>query len=257
MKKDNVWVVVPAAGSGRRMESDIPKQYLSLMGETVIERTLSRLQQVHGVTEITVAISEDDSFFSRLPLLNTGPDVPKITSTRGGRERSDSVLAALHSLEHKAALSDWVLVHDAARCCIQVEYINAMLEQLENSVVGGILGVPVSDTVKRVAKAPVVKKQVVNKDAVKQLDGLYQIEETLDRSKLWLAQTPQLFRYGLLKEALTSAQHNQQMITDEASAIELMGHSVQICMGHYDNIKITHPNDLVIAEAFLKQQATA
>ncbi|MGH1441718.1 MAG: 2-C-methyl-D-erythritol 4-phosphate cytidylyltransferase [Cellvibrionaceae bacterium] len=246
MKKDKVWVVVPAAGSGRRMESDIPKQYLSLMGETVIELTLSRLQQVHDVTEITVAISEGDSFFSRLPIFNAGRDVPKITATRGGRERSDSVLAALQSLEHKATLSDWVLVHDAARCCIRVEYINAMLEQLKSSAVGGILGVPTSDTVKRVVKTQVVKKQVGNE---------YLVEQTLDRSKLWLAQTPQLFRYGLLKEALMSAQHNQQTITDEASAIELMGHSVQMCMGHYDNIKITHPNDLMIAEAFLKQQA--
>lgn len=238
MKNNTVWVVVPAAGSGRRMGSDIPKQYLSLMGKTVIELTLDRLQQVHHVNEITVAIGKDDGFFDRLPIVKAANDLPSITSTVGGRERSDSVLAALNSLENKAMLSDWVLVHDAARCCVNVEKVNAMLKQLQDSDVGGVLGVPVSDTLKQVS------------------DG-NKIELTLDRDKVWHAQTPQLFRYGLLKEALNSARDCQRLITDEASAMELMGHRVEMFMGDHDNIKVTHPNDLVLAEAFLKQQALA
>jgi len=229
--KDKVWVVVPAAGSGRRMGSEIPKQYLSLMGKTVLELTLTRLLQVNSVTGITLVISPDDLLFSTLALAKN----PIVNTTSGGRERSDSVLAGLNSLQMKAALSDWVLVHDAARCCIRVDVINRMLNELKDSGVGGILGVPVSDTLKRV-------------------NHVSQIESTLDRSQVWQAQTPQLFRYGLLKKALEYALDRQCPITDEASAIELLGYDVNMCMGHYDNIKITHPDDLALAEMFLVRQ---
>jgi 2-C-methyl-D-erythritol 4-phosphate cytidylyltransferase len=228
---DKVWIIVPAAGSGRRMGSERPKQYLSLMGETVIEKTLNRLLAVNRAAGITVAISSDDLFFSTLPVAKN----PIVNTTSGGSERSDSVLAGLKSLQIKAALSDWVLVHDAARCCIRVDVINHMLSELKDSGVGGILGVPVSDTLKQ-----------VNHDS--------QIESTLDRSQIWQAQTPQLFRYGLLKKALEYALDRQYPITDEASAIELLGYDVKMCMGHYDNIKITHPDDLALAEMLLMRQ---
>jgi len=228
---NKVRVIVPAAGLGRRMGGDVPKQYLPFMGETVIEKTLGRLKQVDSLVDITVAISSDDHFFDRLSIA----DSPNIVTTIGGRERSDSVWAALMSLEDKVMPSDWILVHDAARCCVRTDVINRMLKQLSDSDVGGILGVPVSDT-------------------LKQVSSNQKIESTLDRSHIWQAQTPQLFRYGLLREALEHARKREQPITDEASAVELMGHCVEMCMGHYDNIKITHPDDLVIAEAFLKQQ---
>lgn len=233
LANNKIWGIVPAAGSGRRMGGDIPKQYLSLSGKTLIERTLQRLLQIDSLTTITVAINPEDEFFSSLDIAAH----PKITATHGGRERSDSVLAALISLEENASASDWVLVHDAARCCVRVEVIKNMLEELQHSQVGGILAVPASDTLKQVNKGK-------------------QIESTLDRSHIWQAQTPQLFRYGVLKQALEKALENRQAITDEASAVELLGYDVKICLGHYDNLKVTHPNDLAVAAMLLQQQSS-
>jgi 2-C-methyl-D-erythritol 4-phosphate cytidylyltransferase len=228
---EKVWAIVPAAGTGTRMGSHLPKQYLPLLGKTVIEHTLQRLLKVEGVEGVVVALNARDQQFSRLPVAND----KKIHTTIGGRERSDSVLSALESLQKKAKLSDWILVHDAARCCIHSAVIQTLLTTLASDDVGGILGVPASDTLKQVGEDQ-------------------EILLTLNRSVIWQAQTPQLFRYGVLREALQSALQKKQTVTDEASAIELAGYKPKIVMGHHDNIKITHPEDLIIAETILRKQ---
>lgn len=227
---DKVWAIVPAAGKSRRMGSSLPKQYLSILEKKLIEITLERLLKCNRIENIIVALSPDDNTFSTLPIASN----PNIISTIGGAERSDSVLAGLLEVESQAQASDWVLVHDAARCCIRPEVINTLFDSLKDDSVGGILAVPVSDTLKRVSE---------NK-----------IEATIDRSQIWQAQTPQVFRFGVLKSALDDAISKQQNITDEASAIEFAGHKVQVIMGHYDNIKVTHKEDLALAEMFLKHQ---
>ena len=234
---DKVWVVVPAAGSGRRMGTDLPKQYLPLLGKTIIEHTLDKLVMLDAVEGIMVALSPDDPYFATLPIAAH----PKIFTTEGGDERSASVLSALVSLEEKASLpqknqlSDWVLVHDAARCCIRLSAIQSLLTALANNEIGGILGVPVSDTLKKVGRTQT-------------------IVDTVDRTSIWQAQTPQMFRYDILIESLRVALRKGLVITDEASAVEMAGYSPAIVMGHYDNIKITHPEDLDLAAAILREQ---
>ena len=229
---DPVWAIVPAAGSGRRMGGDIPKQYLPLAGKTVIEHTLERLLAVDGIAAILVALNPHDTHFASLSIAAND----KIDTVPGGSERSDSVLSALNFLQAKARPRDWVLVHDAVRCCVKSAMINRLLAGLKDDPVGGILGVPVSDT-------------------LKQINPEQQIITTLDRQGVWQAQTPQVFRYELLQQALEQARTRGQVVTDEASAMELAGYRPKIISGHRDNIKITHPEDLPMAAAILQQQA--
>jgi 2-C-methyl-D-erythritol 4-phosphate cytidylyltransferase len=225
------WFVVPAAGSGSRMQSVIPKQYLSLANKTVLDQTLSRLLSVTDLAGIVVALSADDQDFSQSLFASH----PQIHSVVGGQERSDSVLAALGFLENKITQDDWVLVHDAARPCISLESINELIQSLIDDPIGGILAIPVADTLKR-------------------SNPQQEIIETLDRRSLWQAQTPQMFRYGVLLSSLKKARANQQTVTDEASAIELAGLSAKILAGRTDNIKITRPTDLDLAEFILQKQ---
>jgi 2-C-methyl-D-erythritol 4-phosphate cytidylyltransferase len=228
---EKIWSIIPAAGLGRRMGSEQPKQYLPLSGKTVIEHTLEKLLQVEKIAGVVVAIHQRDQQFNRLPLAKN----KKIFTAHGGNERSDSVLSALNSLQKKAKLNDWILVHDAARCCVRIEDIENLISVLAEDQVGGILGVSSSDTLKQVSSSNT-------------------IQLTLDRTTIWQAQTPQLFRYGLLRDALQSAIQKGQVITDEASAVELAGYKPQIVEGHTDNIKVTHPEDLEIAAMILKRQ---
>jgi 2-C-methyl-D-erythritol 4-phosphate cytidylyltransferase len=225
------WFVVPAAGAGSRMQAAIPKQYLSLSNKTILDQTLSRLLSVANVAGIVLALSVDDEYFSQ----SVFSSHPKIHRVAGGQERSDSVLAALEFLENKITTDDWVLVHDAARPCISLESIDQLIKFLIDDPVGGILAIPVADTLKR-------------------CNPQQEIIETLDRSSLWQAQTPQMFRYGILFASLKTARANQQTVTDEASAIELAGLSAKILTGKTDNIKITRPTDLDLAEFILQKQ---
>ena len=229
--QNSIWAIVPAAGTGRRMGGEVPKQYLPLQGKTVIEHTLERLLQLESITGIIVALNQLDNRFSQLPISQHA----KIHTVIGGKERSDSVLSALNSLQKKAKLSDWILVHDAARCCILPEKVQTLLQTLASDEVGGILGVPASDT-------------------LKQVNSEQKILTTLDRQTVWQAQTPQMFRFSLLRDALQQAQHYERAITDEASAVELAGFESSMVMGHHDNIKITHPEDLAIAAAIMQRQ---
>lgn len=230
----DVYVVVPAAGAGRRMGSAIPKQYLQLNGRTVLEHTLGRMAGHARVRQVVVAISADDELYASL-----APRLPaKVVSVIGGAERCHSVLAALRSLSGLAAADAWVMVHDAARPCVRREDLDRMLAELIDSEVGGVLAAPVRDTLKRC-------------DA----DGA--ILATVDRSALWHALTPQMFRLGTLLHAIEAALVAGVIVTDEAQAIERAGLTPRVVAGHADNLKITHPEDLPLASLILAAQAAA
>lgn len=226
----NFWAVVPAAGVGKRMNADRPKQYLELAGKTVIEHTLLRLLSAEVFTAVAVAISEEDPYW---PDLDVSAH-KKIITAAGGKERADSVLSALKAIRTVASDDDWVLVHDAARPCITTIDIHHLIDSLKTDEIGGILALSSHDTLKSV-----------------QGDNI--IVGTLDRSHIWRALTPQMFRYGLLKNALEAAEGNTA-ITDEASALELQGMQPKIVEGRPDNIKITRPEDLALAQFYMEHQ---
>lgn len=227
----SVWAIVPAAGTGMRMQADKPKQYLELEGKTVIEHTLQRLASHPKIKGIVVAIAKDDPWWPQLSLEIDKP----IHVAEGGASRADSVLNALTELDNIVDDDYWVLVHDAARPCLRHQDITCMLKTLSDHPVGGILGIPVNDTVKR-----------TNSDQT--------ITATVERQGLWRASTPQMFRLQALKQALQTAKKQQLTVTDEASAMELVGLQPMIVEGHLDNIKITVPQDLALASLFLQQQ---
>jgi len=227
---EKIWAVVPAAGVGKRMQADKPKQYLPLAGKTVIEQTLTRLLQANVFSAIAVAISKEDPYWPEL----ASSRHKKIITANGGQERADSVLSALQSLNQQAAETDWVLVHDAARPCLTVADIHLLINTLKDERVGGILALSSHDTLKKVDQQ--------------------QIIETIDRTTIWRALTPQMFRYGLLKQALEKTKGNP-VVTDEASAIEIQGLQARIVEGRADNIKITRPEDLALAEFYRELQA--
>ena len=225
----NIWAIVPAAGVGKRMNADRPKQYLELNGKTVLEQTLLRLIDANVFSAISVAISNEDPYWPELTISKH----EKIITAPGGKERADSVLSGLKAISSLAAENDWVLVHDAARPCITKSDIHYLINTLSNDEVGGILALASHDTLKNVQ--------------------CHQIVGTLDRKIIWRALTPQMFRYRLLKEALQNNEGNPQ-VTDEASALELQGWQPKIVEGRADNIKITRPEDLALAKFYLEQQ---
>jgi 2-C-methyl-D-erythritol 4-phosphate cytidylyltransferase len=223
------WAVVPAAGVGKRMQADRPKQYLPLAGKTVIEHTLDRLLQSAAFQAVAVAISVEDPYWPELSVSQH----PDVLTAPGGKERADSVLSALKTLQGRAAEDDWVLVHDAARPCLTTADIRQLITVLHDDAVGGILALSSHDTLKQ-----------VNGDS---------ITATIDRKHIWRALTPQMFRYGMLRDALQQAEGNPA-ITDEASALEMQGLQPKIVEGRPDNIKITRPEDLALAQFYMEQQ---
>lgn len=225
----NIWAIVPAAGVGKRMNADRPKQYLELNGKTVLEQTLLRLIEADIFSAISVAISKEDPYWPELAISKH----EKIITAAGGKERADSVLSGLEAISSLASENDWVLVHDAARPCITKSDIHYLINSLSNEEVGGILALASHDTLKNVQG--------------------HRIIDTLDRTIIWRALTPQMFRYRLLKEALQQNEGNL-MVTDEASALELQGWQPKIVEGRADNIKITRPEDLALAKFYLEQQ---
>ncbi len=225
----NYWVVVPAAGSGSRMQQALPKQYLSICGRTVIEHTLAVFIANSNVTQVTVCLSAEDQRFRQLKLPQ------KVVSTVGGASRAHSVLNGLLSLSAKD--NDWVLVHDAARPCFTHALLSRLIDELAEDDVGGILAVRAKDTLKQASAEP-------------------RIECTIDRANIWHAQTPQMFRYGLLKRALSDALAAGATITDEASAMEWAGHKPKLVAGDARNIKVTTPDDLVFAEFLLQSKGS-
>lgn len=232
MTEPSFWVIVPAAGVGRRMASAKPKQYLELNGRTVIDHTIERMLSHPAVVGLYLALGAEDGWWGDAEF-SGHPDLVRVD---GGRERCHSVLNALESLGQRADQGDWVLVHDAARPCVRRSDIDRLIERVRSHAVGGLLGMPVSDTMKRTDTA----------DAVL---------ETVERNHLWHAFTPQMFRFGVLRDALKGALEAGFLVTDEASAIEWAGHRPVMVEGHSDNLKITRPEDLRLAAYYLEQQA--
>jgi 2-C-methyl-D-erythritol 4-phosphate cytidylyltransferase len=229
---EKIWAVVPAAGTGSRIGGEIPKQYLDLNGKKLIEHTLDRLANHPRIAGIVIAISGQDQYWNSIKL----PDKAAVIDVEGGAERHHSVLNGLDKLSEMIAGNDWVLVHDAARPCIRREDITRLIDTVMDHPVGGILGVPAADTMKRV-------------------DEHNRIVDTVTRSGLWHAQTPQMFRLDQLVTAIRHAMDINAPITDEAGAIELQGLAPLMVEGHRDNIKITEPQDLMHAAIYLEQQA--
>ena len=224
------WMIVPAAGNGSRMQQSIAKQYLPLAGSTVLEITLTRLKALQLFEKIVVPIGSEDSLWQGTNLASDNT----FLAIQGGAQRSDSVMAALLALEDMADENDWVLVHDAARPCFKNTDIKRMVTRLAQHPVGGLMAEPILDTVKQVDKNDIVVK-------------------TIDRKLHWRAQTPQMFRYGLLKTGLEKATKSSVEITDEASAVEFLGLQPVVVRGSASNIKITLPGDLNLAEYYLAE----
>ncbi|MCM2678835.1 2-C-methyl-D-erythritol 4-phosphate cytidylyltransferase [Echinimonas agarilytica] len=230
-ENEPIVAVVPAAGVGARMQADRPKQYLQIAGKTVLQHSVERLLENDRVQAAVVAVSDDDPYFDDIQWQSDKP----VYRVSGGCERADSVLSgATYALTFLNA--HWVLVHDAARPCLRSADLNLLIEKIVNNTahVGGILAVPVRDTMKRTTGE--------------------RVEHTVDREQLWHAQTPQLFPATALTKVLSEGLADGAIITDEASAFEWANQSHIVVEGHADNIKITHPEDLVLAKFYLDQK---
>lgn len=242
-----LWVVVPAAGVGRRMEAAHPKQYLPLAGKTVIEHSLAALLNIPSLDKIIVALGADDEYWRDLGCAEDA----RIAQVEGGKERQDSVLNALEALceLHGADAEDWVLVHDAARPCVETADVEGLVTavisacQQDAHYGGGLLAASMDNTVK--------ESQVSQKSQESARTALPHVVATRQRELLWQALTPQLFPLGLLKQALHDAAACAVALTDESSALERLGYRPLLVAGSKTNIKITHASDLLLAEAIL------
>jgi 2-C-methyl-D-erythritol 4-phosphate cytidylyltransferase len=225
------YLVIPAAGSGRRLASTIPKQYADLGSSTVIEHALAPFEADPDCAGIVIAIASND------------PTWPAIAARRpraievaaGGAERAHSVQSALRSLATRARADEWVMVHDAARPCFARSDLERLKHELAGDGVGGLLAMPLADTLKRGAAG--VDRPLV--------------EATIERAGLWRASTPQVFRLGLLRDALDAALAAGKLPTDEAQAMEWAGHAPRLIAGRADNIKVTTADDLALARAII------
>ncbi len=221
------WLVMPAAGIGRRFGTERPKQYAVLRGRTVIEWALAPFLTDARCAGAVVALAQVDPYWRAI-----APD--NVLTTVGGRERSHSVRNALAALADRAGGEDWVLVHDAARPCLARRDLDRLLSELAAHPIGGLLATPAADTLKRA-------------------DARGEIEQTIERAGLWRALTPQMFRYGRLCEALDRAHAAGRIPTDEAQAIEWRGDAPRLIEGASANLKITSSADLAIAAALLEE----
>jgi len=216
-------VIIPAAGSGSRMATVLPKQYVSLLDRPMIAWTLDTFLACERIASVHLALSPDDHHWQAHQIHH-----PKLSILHcGGETRAVTVLNALKVLDVDNA--DWVLVHDAARPGLTHELLDHLLDEVQDDEVGGLLAIPVSDTLKRA-------------------DAKLRVASTESRDGLWQAQTPQMFRYGILKDALTKAGGKP---TDEAEAVEALGFSPKLVTGQLRNLKITYSQDLALAEAIL------
>lgn len=231
ISQTKLWAVIPAAGSGSRFSKTELKQYQYIQDRTVLEHTIRRISQL-PLNGYVLAIGTQDTFAQTLAF----QDIDKAHFCTGGAERVHSVLNALNHLLNFADENDWVLVHDAARPCVTVDCLNALVAKAIESNDSAILAIPVRDTLKQVQT------------------GDY-IDKTVSRDLLWQAQTPQITKIGKLKKAIEQALENNVTITDEASALEYMGETVRVVMGRSDNIKITYPDDLELARLILQSQS--
>jgi 2-C-methyl-D-erythritol 4-phosphate cytidylyltransferase len=232
MKSPNrCWAIVPAAGIGRRMGSSVPKQFLALGKKTVLEHCLESLWHLPELAGLVLVSHGHPA----LACIQERFRSYRLLRADGGDKRCHSVLNGLVTLADQAAGDDWVLVHDAARPCVRQHDLRLLINALNGHEVGGLLGTRVHDTMKRI-------------------DAQNQVQATVERRGLWHAHTPQMFRYTLLKECLERALRDGYEVTDEASALEHAGYQPLMVECHTDNIKITRPEDLELAEFFLQQQ---
>ena len=228
------FAVIPAAGSGSRMGQEMPKQYLELLGRPLIYHSLKRLCGHPSIEQVFVVLAQGDPHFTRLDWREFAPKLEPLYC--GGETRAASVFNGLLAARDAVAAADWVLVHDAARPCLGAAELQRLLTELADDETGGLLAVPVADTLKR-----------ANRDG--------RVVRTELRDNLWQAQTPQMFRYRLLLEALRAA--DPETVTDEASAIENLGLKPRLVMGDVRNLKVTYAEDLALAELILKYFETA
>lgn len=217
------------------MGVDVPKQYLVLGNQTVLEHSLDVLLSCMRITGVVVVVATADK---RWPDIEMRYQNRQITVAPGGAERCHSVLNGLQQLQGQAHDDDWVLVHDAARPCVRAADIDVLIDTLAGDTQGGLLGVPVADTVKRV-------------------DREGRVTTTVERAGLWRALTPQMFRIGQLRTALQQVLASNRVVTDEAAAMELAGYHPRVVAGQADNIKITMPSDLALAEFYLQSRGQA
>ncbi len=230
------WALIPAAGVGKRMGSSIPKQYLPLAGRPVIAHALATLLDHPRIAGAVVAIGAEDEWWPTVAAELTA--IKPLWVITGGAERCHSVTNGLEALRERVDPADWVLVHDAARPCLRCEDLDRLLAKLAGDPVGGLLAVPVRDT-------------------LKQVDAAGRVAATVDRSRLWHALTPQMFRLGMLREALGAALRRGLLVTDEAAAMEAAGFAPRLVEGRADNLKITQPEDLALAEFYLTRWIAA
>lgn len=226
--------LIPAAGVGQRFGAGYPKQYYPLAGKTVLQHTVQRLLQCQQIEQILLVVSADDQWIREIYPPVALPEKVQILYC-GGATRAHTVLNGLRSAQTLLQLADddWVLVHDAARCCVPVIALQRLIKTVDQHQIGGLLALPVTDTLKCADD----KQQAVN---------------TLDRNCLWQAQTPQMFRVGLLRQALT--QVDLELVTDDASAVESLGLFPLLVEGDQRNIKLTRAEDALLATFFLQQE---
>jgi len=228
---NSIWAIVPAAGIGSRMAAEVPKQYLEVDGVALLEYSLRALLACSDIRAVVVVLDPADRRADSLPSLQD----PRVLRAPGGAERADSVLSGLQQISDQATDLDWALVHDAARPCVPVTAVKRLIDRVSGTGTGGLLAVPCNDTIKYRGE-----------------DGL--VVETLDRSVLWRAQTPQMFPFQALRLALEQARADGVTVTDEAGAMERAGYPVQIVPGPDCNIKVTVPEDLAMAGVYLGKQ---
>ncbi|MBK6999091.1 MAG: 2-C-methyl-D-erythritol 4-phosphate cytidylyltransferase [Rhodoferax sp.] len=222
-----IWALIPCAGSGARAGTDGPKQYQLVAGQPMVLHTLAAFAAVPRLAGTLVVVSTDDTFLQDM-------DASLLVAACGGATRAASVFNGLNALlGHGAAASDWVLVHDAARCLITPAQINHLIDACMGDAVGGLLALPLPDT---------LKSEVAGR-----------VADTIARSDKWLAQTPQMFRIHALKAALQAA---GERVTDESSAMELAGFAPLLVRGSAQNFKVTYPQDFALAQALLLARAT-
>ena len=221
------YAIVPAAGSGSRFGAEKPKQYLDLLGRPLIYHSLAALTACPDIERVWVVLAPDDPWWPRYDWSGLGAKLETLRC--GGATRAASVANGLQAAAMVAADDDWVLVHDAARPCLSAAMLDRLFAELADDPVGGLLAVPVADTLKRA-------------------DGEQRVAATEPRDGLWQAQTPQMFRYGRLQKSL----ENQMAVTDEAGAIEALGLKPKLVRGDATNLKVTWPADLALAAMILR-----
>ncbi|PIT58283.1 2-C-methyl-D-erythritol 4-phosphate cytidylyltransferase [Snodgrassella alvi] len=227
-------VLIPAAGIGARFGAACPKQYVNLAGKTVLEHTVSRLAQISAIDLLLIVVSELDEYIDAIyPAAALPPNVHILRC--GGATRAQTVRNGITYAQQQFGLqdNDWLLVHDAARCCVSADSVQRLLAAVHNHTVGGLLALPVADT-------------------LKQADAAQHVCCTVSRAGLWQAQTPQMFRAGILARALTQA--DLDVITDESSAVEALGLAPLLIPGDVCNLKLTSAQDALLATYFLQQE---